>query len=410
MLNHLQKSCAFLRLCRPMCGRALPFRKIFLEFGAAPRQRGIITNAFGKIVLSEEMPRAHLRRQSRGYKISFSRILFSAFGVRLLVSIAVLSTLLIYGHHRSQAQAGGPRREAEPASSPLSAAENNSGKRGDWPLPQNNGYFVLYYGSADDEDNLNKFRQIRDTAPAFAVIGYFDQKQGTDPHGPVNEVTARRALCVMHGGSPSNCMKSANVKSTAGSVKTLYYVGVKADDDKKVSSQIQTAMDLGYDGVFLDQAESASNPNENARYNKFTDLARTWNNSGHQERLVVINPGVSDPSVCKMFDYADIVSVENEWNKHVPDCGVPIDSRRWLAVQGDASDCNRACKMSPEWIPLPCRDTCPPRAEAFSDAATRLAVFRRNGGWWYYPGGWNGDMPSHERLPSYLNGFATLAR
>ncbi len=55
---------AILRLCRLMCGRAGPFRKILIDFEAAPR---ILNEAWAPDIFTLPKGRAfpHIRRQSR---------------------------------------------------------------------------------------------------------------------------------------------------------------------------------------------------------------------------------------------------------------------------------------------------------------------------------------------------------
>ena len=97
-----------------------------------------------------------------------------------------------------------------------------------------------------------------------------------------------------------------------------------------------------------------------------------------------------------MFEYADIVSVENHWNKEVPNCG-GIDKTRWLSIQGDPS------KETGDYAQ-------PPHNNEVDKAVNRLNCFRKNGGFWYFTTGWDGDTPRHWKLPEFLQAFAIEAK
>jgi hypothetical protein len=154
-------------------------------------------------------------------------------------------------------------------------------------------------------------------------------------------------------------------------------------------------MDLGYDGIFFDETNLHTEDSQNNRYKNFANSVHHFNNE-KDKKIVIVNPGVSDVNVCRMFEYADIVSVENHWNKEVPQCS-GIEKSRWLAVQGDPSDEGDYAQ--------------PPHNNEGDKAIKRLNCFRKNGGLWYFTTGWNDKgEPMHWRLPEFLEKFAVKAK
>jgi hypothetical protein len=258
-------------------------------------------------------------------------------------------------------------------------------------LTNTNGYFVLYYGDGKDEEQLKSdFERIRKTQPAFVVVGYFGEKSD----GPVDLKQAKQVLCVLRGGSAKDCVRNPSFAVNRTGIKTIYYV--TADQlDSIVSSQVKSVMDLGYDGIFFDETNLQTQDSQNNRYKNFANSVHHFNNE-RDKKIVIVNPGVSDVSVCRMFEYADIVSVENHWNKVVPQCS-GIDKSRWLAVQGDPSDEGDYAQ--------------PPHDNEPDKAIKRLNCFRKNGGLWYFTTGWTDKgEPVHWRLPQFLEKFAAEAK
>jgi hypothetical protein len=85
-----------------------------------------------------------------------------------------------------------------------------------------------------------------------------------------------------------------------------------------------------------------------------------------------------------VFDYADIVSVKNQYKQAVP--SYPgIASWRWLAVQGDPAD------LAPR---------------SAQDAKNRTATYRNNGGFWYYSSNYAAKGATHIYLPPWYATFA----
>lgn len=256
-------------------------------------------------------------------------------------------------------------------------------------FPNSNGFFVLYYGDGKDEDELKNFERIRGTEPSFVVVGYFAENPGES----VDLIQAKNVLCVLRGGNAKDCAQNPVLDINQTGIRTIYYVTADGDDTF-INSQIQSVMKLGYDGIFFDETNRQTEPSQNDRYKTFAKSVHSFNSK--DERIVIVNPGVSDDSVCPMFKYADIVSVENHWNKEVPKC-MGIDKNRWLAVQGDPSDEHGDYAQ-------------PPKSTELKKAIQRLNCFRKNGGLWYFTTGWNDGQPVHWRLPDFLESFAAEAK
>jgi hypothetical protein len=157
----------------------------------------------------------------------------------------------------------------------------------------------------------------------------------------------------------------------------LQYIPLGYGDNSiaEIDAQVTTAINAGYDGVFFDETD----PDD---YNWNIARAAHVHNSGAL-KLVVINPGTASPPN-SVFDYADIVSVENKYNQALP--SYPgIASWRWLAVQGDPA------KLAPS---------------SAEDAQNRTATFRSNGGFWYYSSNYATTGATHINLPPWYATFA----
>jgi hypothetical protein len=273
-------------------------------------------------------------------------------------------------------------------------------------FPSGNGFFILYYGDGKTKEELEKhFRKIRETKPNFVIVGHFDEKTG----GALDVKEAAQVICFLHGESAENCVKTPNNTENKTGIRTIYYVSntcgsdtlACSETDRKnranapkdyVKAQVKGAMDLGYDGIFFDVTNRHTEDAENIRYKEFADYVQTFG-----KKTVIVNPGVSDENVCRMFQYADIVSVENYWNVKVHCAEMNIKPWRWLAIQGDPSN------EKGEYAQ-------PPKNDEGLEAIRRLNDFRKNGGFWYFTTGWNGDKPVHWRLPEFLESFANEAR
>ena len=254
-------------------------------------------------------------------------------------------------------------------------------------IPKENGYFVLYYGDGENEEQLEKhFKPIRETKPAFVIVGFFGKK----PTEPVDIKQAKQVICYLRGGSAKECVANPVFAGTPTSIKTLYYVTAN-QEDSMISSQIKSVMDIGYDGIFFDETNRQTEDSQNTRYKNFANTVHAAGN-----KIVIVNPGDSGESVCRMFEYADIVSVENHWNKEVTKCN-GIEKWQWLAVQGDPSKEEGSYAQ-------------PPKDDDSDKAINRLRCFRKNGGFWYFTTGWDGNKPVHWRLPKFLEQLALEAK
>ncbi len=165
--------------------------------------------------------------------------------------------------------------------------------------PVGNGLFVLYYGYVQNPASGDSTLQtIMSKQPNFIIFGSGLQSRSDIP-----------SYVHQNGGL------------------ALQYIPLGYGDNSiaEIDAQVTTAINAGYDGVFFDETD----PDD---YNWNIARAAHVHNSGAL-KLVVINPGTASPPN-SVFDYADIVSVENKYNQALP--SYPgIASWRWLAVQGD---------------------------------------------------------------------------
>jgi hypothetical protein len=224
--------------------------------------------------------------------------------------------------------------------------------------PEGNGLFVLYYGSDTDV-----WQHIWMKQPNFVVVGDTLQKRKDMP-------------VLFH-----------HTDATHRKVLVLAYVRMKFGklSSKKVDGQVCDAMQAGYDGIFFDETN---------------DKLRDWNSArarlvkSYGNKLVIMNPGKQrvDGSI---FDYADIVSVENAYGQSPiadPQPATPIPTWRWLSVQGDPQKKDEY--KAPSLV---------------SDALARMATFRSLGGFWYYTSEMDKKSPlrpTHIFLPSWFDEFA----
>jgi hypothetical protein len=138
-----------------------------------------------------------------------------------------------------------------------------------------------------------------------------------------------------------------------------------------IQTRIADAMGRGYDGVFFDETNSTYNAYNTSCY----DAVKSYGAG----KLVIDNPGAVPPTA-SIFDAADIVSVENQYNVTLP--SYPgVASWRWLAIQGD-----------------------PGGAADLADAEARLTTFRSKGGFWYY------SSTPHWQLPTWFDPFMAWAQ
>ncbi len=220
--------------------------------------------------------------------------------------------------------------------------------------PAGNGLFVLYYGAVQSPASEDPTLQtIISKQPNFIVFGSGLQDRSDIP-----------SYVHQNGG------------------RALQYIplGYGNKSDAEIDTLVSTAMNVGYDGVFFDETETDPAMNKHE-----WNMARAAHvRSFGVSKLVIINPGIVSPP-SSVFDYADIVSVENQYNQVVPSYpGIP--SWRWLAVQGQPA--NQA-------------------AQSAQDAQNRTTTFRDNGGFWYYSSNYDlTRVATHIDLPPWYATFA----
>jgi hypothetical protein len=250
--------------------------------------------------------------------------------------------------------------------------------------PTGNGFFILYYGGSLDQKTKRATQETLDTMvrlwqlqPNFVVIAP-EFKQSSE------------IVNIFH-----------KTDGKFHPVKVLSYVIMTDESCEKLRSakdidrHTDAAMVTGYDGMFFDctRQDIDSYPNIHGWNAERVAVARKYGN-----KLIIMNPGEAliDSHV---FDYADIVSVENQYD--IPSTAfvrmkgvepsksekMEVAPWRWLAVQGDPS--NTA-------------------AHTWNEAIDRLTTFRRNGGFWYYSSAYkSGDkLATATELPDWLSDFA----
>jgi hypothetical protein len=247
--------------------------------------------------------------------------------------------------------------------------------------PEGNAFFVLYYGNP--LNNSSDGERIRNLKPNFVIVAdslYSDDKVPAYFHYDKD-------------GKPTNIRVIAYIASHygKGSLQELY---------DRINVSIQQAK---YDGVFFDQVEDKENehsPTQAQLIEYYSNLARTVKSSG-SNKLVIFNPGKKRVEKW-IFDYADIVSVENNGIEkglfEQPFTTNPAEKYprwRWLSVLGDPS------KYA---------------AKNVEEANQRLKSFRHNGGLWFYSPPYCEDSKicpdnsSHYLLLNKLEEFAAEAK
>jgi hypothetical protein len=269
----------------------------------------------------------------------------------------------------------GPSSDSGSSAAPESVATQTEPLTG--TCPAGNGLFVLYYGDAPISSEMPTLRAAR---PNFVVAANNDPAAPDYYHfdDPVNRTspTGIKALAYipMNYGRQNECAGQNTANSSCTNVSCN-----GCDDCVPIQDRIATAMNAGYDGVFFDETDSTL-----AAYNGACYAAVKQANPG---RLVIVNPGVSDPD-SRIFDAADIVSVENQYIDNLAAYGQP--SWRWLAVQGDPGSSN------PQPYEVP--------PQSLIDTETRFNTFRSNGGFWYY------SAEPHWQLEPWFTDFANWAK
>lgn len=252
--------------------------------------------------------------------------------------------------------------------------------------PNGNGFFVLYYGS-----NENDLSRIIKAQPNFVILA---QELN-------NPAIAKR-------------FHDANIKALMYVEMTYNRYETKEQFNKEIGctilkpkeyidGKVNSAIENGFDGIFFDCAkdnleyDDVKNNNQSL-IQELTQAGQNihdWNKARVQNakktpsNLVIMNPGVSEVEE-RMFDYADIVSVENEWENPVktkPN-NKQFASWRWLVVQGDPAQ---------------------KAAGGDKEAIKRLNKFQiKNSSFWYYsPPKSSSKSATHDKLfedkPSDMN-------
>lgn len=272
---------------------------------------------------------------------------------------------------------------------------NKAKREVDLFVPDGNGLFILYYGGSLEpgtkkptEETLEAMKRLWKLQPNFVVVGdSFDE--------------TREIVDVFH--------KS---EGDLRPVRVLAYVMMTEDDPATpdpedctlrrsaaaVDSESRLAMNAGYDGIFFDCA-----PQDPTQYPQVHDwnMARVTVVKSYGDRLVVMNPGVElvDSS---MFEYADIVSVENRYDKK------PTAFRREADMDPEKSEKVEICDW--RWLSVQ-GDPQKKAAHNAAEALERLKIFRENGGFWYYsPPHKSGKGATHVELATWLEDFGNRVK
>jgi hypothetical protein len=251
-----------------------------------------------------------------------------------------------------------------------------SAEAGGGSCPSGNGLFLLYYGLIQNPASGDEFLPtIMSPQPNFVIFadGDSEQRRRSDIPDYVHRNGGRAIMYVALGYG-------------------------QRDSGADIDGKVTDAMNAGYDGIFFDehQIDPEVPPREDPRL-----CMRQWNTyrANHVKgfgasKLRIFNPGVIPPSD-EVFQYADIVSVENKYNQPLP--SFPgVAQWRWLAVQGD-----------PKGDP----DNLPPSSAI--EARDRARAFRNNGGFWYYSSNRDATDPlraTHIYLPPWYLDFANWVK
>ncbi len=210
------------------------------------------------------------------------------------------------------------------------------------------GFFVLYYGT-----DFAEMKKIRELQPDFVILGELTEAQ-------------------LAQGYLQKFYDAFHRQSSAAPVRALIYAHThrSSSPPEVIDVFVKQALEIGYEGIFFDDVEANAH---DYNYDRAALVKRFDKN-----RLVIMNPGlvISDR---KMFEYADIVSVENRWFDKLP-MWDGIAPYRWLSVQGDPADQTAPQFQAPKDL---------------KTAMKRLKEFRsgkhesRQGakGFWYYSSG-----------------------
>jgi hypothetical protein len=255
----------------------------------------------------------------------------------LLTSLSASALASAYGFHKQRAGAELAQNIPFPPYCPFRTGNGN-------------GLFVLYYGyiAAPASGDLN-LQTIMSKQPHFVVFG--------------KGLEARRDI-------------PTYVHQKGGLAIQYIPLGYGNNSISYLRTTTTMAMYSGYDGVFFDE----TNPNTYDWNAARAAYVRAY--SGSKSKLVIFNPGDIPPR--SMFDYADVVCVENKYNQKLP--SYPnIYASRWMAVQGDPANI---------------------AASSAQEAINRTIAFRQNGGFWYYSTNYKQTGATHIELPTWYGTFA----
>ena len=253
--------------------------------------------------------------------------------------------------------------------------------------PEGNGLFILYYGGSIEsgttptKDTLETMKRLWEVQPNFVVVA--QEFQGSSEivnifhHTDSNHKAVKVLAYVIMTDEPCQVLRSGEV----------------------VDSETSLAIKTGYDGIFFDCTKD--NPESYPNIHQW-NTARVAGVKKDGNKLVIMNPGEAYVD-SRVFDYADIVCVENQYDKRptafIRQKGIaPEKSQkrivaqwRWLAVQGQPS--NKAATSS-------------------KVALERLVTFRQNGGFWYYspPFKKGKNEATHIILADWLEDFSSRVK
>lgn len=303
------------------------------------------------------------------------------------LSVLVLGCAFFFQGNCEQAKKdSNPSKNDNKANAENSNNANSQPKNASLFCPEGSAFYVLFYANPLDTP---EGKRIRDLRPNFVITPDTLYKDKAVP-----------AFFHKDGQAPTN-------------IRAISYITV--DDDGKLVKpdimlkQIKDSMNAGYDGVFFDEVEDET-PEQGRKY--YADISKAVKSFG-KDKLIIFNPGEKNVEDW-VFDYADIVSVENNGlndgnekkkknfvkngarfaEPFTTSSGKTFPAWRWLSVLGDPSEI---------------------AADNFDEAVMRLASFRKNNGLWFYSPPFNDDdkeekNSSHWMLAGWLEQFAAEAK
>jgi hypothetical protein len=279
-----------------------------------------------------------------------------------------------------------------PAPEPAAAKASEGLSQALESLACSNGSFVLLY--ATDTDQYDRIAALP-SKPAFVVVDDHDLDYGPiDPsdrtHAPgyfhlnddpeVARISVIKYIPTNYSMSKNfynpNCPVLSDIPSSSCTNVTLD----SSCTAVPIESRIAWAMDSGFDGVFFDETNSPASPDY------VHDCALKVKAGYGESKLVIINPGASDPSIYPYYDRnVDIISVEHDVSSSVTGSG--ISAIHWMGVEDD--------QVNPQdgTHSLPSVDV----------ALAHLSQFRNNGGFWYYGAPHYSQLPDDNWLQTITN-------